>query len=202
MNVVISRGNSKMGSISSVSLPPDLTCRKDCTCKKKCYARKIERIRKNVRESYIKNYTILTEHPEQFWREVEASIMTSRFFRFHVAGDIPDTEYFVHMIDISRKNPHCEILCFTKKYDIINTFIKKYGRGIIPGNLHIVLSAWPGMEMDNPYRLPEAHVRFKDGKTTADANAIPCQGNCSECAITDKGCWVLKDGEQVIFDEH
>ena len=202
MYVTISKGNSKMGAIASVSLPPDLTCREDCTCKKKCYARKIERIRRNVRDSYTKNYTILAEHPEQFWREVEAAIMASRFFRFHVAGDIPDTDYFLHMVDIAVRNKHCEILCFTKKYDIINRFIKKYKRHCIPQNLHVIYSAWPGMEMENPYNMPEAHVMFKGGVTTAKADAIPCNGNCFECAITDSGCWVLEDGDQVVFNEH
>lgn len=27
-------------------------------------------------------------------------------------------------------------------------------------------------------------------------------GNCSQCAITGDGCWTLKHGEQIIFNEH
>lgn len=72
----------------------------------------------------------------------------------------------------------------------------------IPDNLHLILSGWVDLEMVNPFSLPEAHVRFKDGTTTARADAKPCNGNCAECAMTDTGCWTLKRGEQVVFNEH
>ena len=120
MEVKISSGNSKLGKIPSVSLPAGETCRSDCECSKKCYAKKLERLRKTVREAYQHNYDLLKNKPDVYWREVEASIMMSRFFRFHVSGDIPDEEYLIHMIEVAERNPHCEILCFTKKYEIVN----------------------------------------------------------------------------------
>lgn len=200
MNIKISDGNSKMGKIPSVSLPSGLTCRTDCECIKKCYARRIENLRPSVKKAYSHNYNILINHPDIFWREVEASIMMSRFFRFHVSGDIPDDIYFEHMVNIARTNPHCEILCFTKKYSIVNNYIHIIGH--LPKNLHIIFSAWRGVDMNNPYNLPEAHVRYRDGSTTARENAILCRGNCTECAVTDSGCWVSKNGEQIIFTEH
>lgn len=126
--------------------------------------------------------------------------MMSRFFRFHVSGDIPDIYYLNHMIDIAERNPHCEILCFTKKYGIVNGYLDV--GGIIPKNLHLIFSAWRGLKMENPHGLPEAHVRYKDGTTTAHENAVQCSGNCTECALTEGGCWSLKDGLEVVFDEH
>lgn len=197
--VKFSKGNSKMGDICSVSLPSVVTCRV-CDCQKKCYARKLERLRPTVARAYAHNLRVLQEDSVTYWREVEASIMMSRFFRFHVSGDIPDDTYFEHMVDIARTNTHCEILCFTKKYDIVNNHINIIGA--LPKNLHIIFSGWPGLDMDNPHLLPEAHVRFRDGTTTAREDAHNCGGNCTECACTDAGCWVLKPGEQVIFDEH
>lgn len=104
------------------------------------------------------------------------------------------------MIGIANRNQHCEILCFTKKFKLINDYLDT--GGVIPLNLHIVFSGWVGLKMNNPYSLPEAHVRLRDGSTTADENAIECGGNCTECAITDDGCWALKNGQQVIFNEH
>ncbi len=121
-------------------------------------------------------------------------------FRFHVSGDIPDDTYFEHMVDIARTNTHCEILCFTKKYSIVNRHINIIGK--LPKNLHIIFSGWKGLKMDSPYLLPEAHVRYRDGYTTANNNAKECSRNCTECAITDGGCWTLRSGEQVIFNEH
>lgn len=200
MNIKISKGNSKMGQIPSVSLPAGKTCRPDCKCYKKCYARRLERLRPNVRNSYQWNYDILNSDPETYWREVEASIMMSRFFRYHVSGDIPNEDYFAHMIDIANRNPQCEMLCFTKKYDIVNSFLDTGKK--IPNNLHILFSAWAGMKMVNPYNLPEAHVLYRDGTTTARDDAIPCEGNCTKCAITDGGCWHVKNGEQILLNEH
>lgn len=199
-NVKISAGNAKLGSIPSVSLPAGVTCRKDCECFKKCYAQKLERMRPSVRNAYQHNLTLLQESPDIYWREVEASIMMSRFFRFHVSGDIPDNVYFAHMIEVAERNQHCELLCFTKKYDIVNEHLNFGGK--IPKNLHIVFSGWTGLEMNNPHSLPEAHVRYKDGTTTAKPTAKECGGNCTECLLTEGGCWSLQSGEQVVFNEH
>lgn len=204
MNIKISQGNSKLGSIPSISLPAGVTCRDDCKCKDKCYAKRLERIRKSVREAYRHNYQVLKCTPNTYWREVEASIMMSRFFRFHVSGDIPDKSYLTHMIDIAERNQHCEILCFTKKFDIVNEVVAEMltESRLLPQNLHLILSGWKDLEMKNPFLLPEAHVKFKDGTTTARDDALECGGNCTECALTEGGCWTLGTGEQVVFDEH
>lgn len=197
--VKISPGNSKLGAIPSVSLPSVLTCRV-CACQKKCYARKLERMRKSVAAAYAHNLSILQNDPDVYWREVEAAIMMSRFFRFHVSGDIPDMDYLIHMVDVSARNQHCQILCFTKKYELVNEHIERHGP--LPNNLHMIFSGWVGLEMVNPFSLPEAHVRYRDGSTTAAPGAMDCGGNCTECAVTDGGCWSLKTGEQVVFKEH
>lgn len=126
--------------------------------------------------------------------------MMSRFFRFHVSGDIPDYTYFEHMVNVAKRNSHCQILCFTKKYDIVNRFLRAGQR--IPKNLHVLFSGWTGLEMDNPFDMPEAHVYYKDGTTTARPDAYKCTGNCTECARTNSICWSLENGEQVAFDEH
>lgn len=199
MNVSISNGNSKMGAIASVSLPSGITC-KACDCEKKCYARRIERLRPSVASAYQRNFEIMRNDPTTYWREVEAAIMMSRFFRFHVSGDIPSYDYLKQMVEVSKRNEHCEILCFTKKYELVNKYISE--GGTIPDNLHMVFSGWRNLTMDNPYNLPEAHVRYRDGSTTARNDAQDCGGNCTECARTSGGCWSLTKGEQVIFNEH
>lgn len=195
----ISKGNLKLGNIQSVSLPAVLTCR-ECKCQSKCYARKIARLRPTVASAYQHNYEVLQSNPDVYWREVEAAIMLSRYFRFHVSGDIPNTNYFAKMVEIAKRNPHCEILCFTKKYEIVNDYV--YAEQTIPQNLHIIFSAWVDLMMVNPFSFPEAHVRYRDGSTTASDGALECGGNCAECATEDGGCWTLKNGEQVIFNEH
>ena len=197
--ISISNSNTKMGNIPSVSLPAVVTCRK-CDCHKKCYARKLERLRPSVRNAYKRNLDILTSDPGTYWREVEASIMMSRFFRFHVSGDIPDSTYFDKMAEIAERNRHCQILCFTKKYEIINEHISD--NWALPENMHVIFSAWDNLQMVNPFNLPVAYVRYRDGHTEAPDGAYACSGNCSECARTDGGCWSLKEGESVVFEEH
>jgi len=188
-----------MGSIPSVSLPSIITCRA-CDCTSICYAHKIERLRPTVRSAYQNNLSILQNDPQQYWREIEAALMLNRYFRFHVAGDIPDDLYFEKMVELTRRQCHCNVLCFTKRYDIVNRYIEKYG--CLPVNLHVILSAWRGLKMENPYCLPEAHVQYKDGSTTAPDNAVSCGGNCSECAQKSGGCWTLGSGEAIVFQEH
>lgn len=201
MKIKISPGNIKMGAIPSVSLPAGVTCRKNCLCWAKCYAHKLERIRKSVREAYESNYKLLLEEPDTYWREVNATVMLNRYFRFHVSGDIVDMDYLVNMVKVAKDNPHCQILCFTKQYELVNEYLDNHKEGF-PSNLHIIFSVWDGMECPNPHNLPEAHVRYRDGHTTARDDAYECGGNCADCAVVECGCWVLEDGEQIIFNEH
>ena len=195
----ISKGNSKLGAIPSVSLPAVKTCRA-CGCAEKCYAKKLERIRPSVAKAYQRNLEVLQSDPDAYWREVEGAIMMSRYFRFHVSGDIPDEGYFQKMVEVSGRNLHCQILCFTKRFDIVNHAL--YTGVSLPSNLHMIFSGWKGLEMDNPFHLPEAHVKYRDGTTTAREDAVPCGGNCTTCAITGEGCWTLEHGQQVVFKEH
>ena len=98
MRVSISKGNSKMGYIPSVSLPPIKTCAQGCACAKKCYAAKLCRLRPNVRKAYENNLDILINNEAEYWDQVNAVVKMSRYFRFHVSGDIVDYNYFCNMV--------------------------------------------------------------------------------------------------------
>ena len=185
-HVVISKGNIKMGQIQSISLPPVVTC-SSLACKfcgKKCYAKKMCKLRPTVKESYDNNLDILLNDKELFWREVEGSIKLTTYFRFFVSGDIYDKDFLENMVLCARKNKHCNILCFTKKYSLVNEYLEHHR---LPKNLNIVFSAWKGLEMPNPFNLPTAEVMYKDGTSTAEEGKkyIYCSGNCSEC-ISEK----------------
>ena len=202
LHVSISRGNSKMGAVPSVSLPPVKTCSPEAVkhCGRKCYVKRyVMRRQKTVGAAYERNLYILQNDPNKFWREVNGAVAMTTHFRFEVSGDIPDMFYLTRMAGIAEINPHCEILCFTKQYELVNSFLSVC---TIPANLHVIFSAWKGLPMENPFNLPEAHVFFKDGTTTAKDGARYCSGNCYECAMTNANCWSLKKGEQIIFKEH
>ena len=117
-HVCISKSNIKLGMIPSVSLPPIVTC-SPLACKfcgKKCYARKMCKLRRSVKESYENNLDILLNDKEKFWREVSGSMALTTYFRFFVSGDIYDKDFLENMVLCAKKNKHCIILCFTKKY--------------------------------------------------------------------------------------
>lgn len=196
--VSISNGNIKMGEIKSVSLPPVITCAENCTCAKKCYAMRMYRRFPQTKEAYNNNLELFQTNPEEYWKQINDTLYASRFFRFHVSGDIPTYEYLLDMVKSAYNNPHCEILVFTKRYSFVNKMLDK---GImIPNNLHIIFSEWTGMKMENPYNLPVAHVIFKGEEPKANWNI--CSGNCLECAKSRKNCWALENGEHVAFYEH
>ena len=200
--VSISRGNRKMGAIPSVSLPPVVTCAAGCPCAKKCYAVKMCRIYKNVKASYQNNLDILQGDPARYWEDILMAVKASRYFRLHVSGDIPNSEYFANMVSVAANNPHCEILAFTKQYDIVNGYLDQRN-GYLPKNLHIIFSRWSpewDVAIKNPHDLPMSAVIFR-GQDGSQYEKI-CGGNCFECACQGVGCWALQNGETIAFYEH
>ena len=200
MNVSISKGNSKMGAISSVSLPACTTCNPDAPCFKKCYALRLARRYKTVAGAYDRNLEILNNSPDTYWLQVKAAAITTRFFRYHVSGDIPNIDYFVYMVKTALDLPNTTFLAFTKQYHIVNEYITTFGADAIPQNLKIIFSNWGDWKCENPHNLPTCEVILK-GSEPAENWKI-CGGNCTECACRGIGCWELKNGETIAIYEH
>lgn len=199
MKVSISPGNTKMGAVPSVSLPPVITCPAGAPCAGKCYAARMCKRRKNVREAYARNLEIYNADPAAFELQVKAAASMTRFFRWHVAGDILNPVYFEMMVRIARDLPHTEFLAFTKKYGIVNAYIAQGGE--IPANLHIIFSEWgDGWKVPNPHDFPTSAVIFKGTEPRDDWKV--CPGHCADCAARGVGCWELKAGETIAFYEH
>lgn len=196
--ISISPGNKKMGAIPSVSLPACVTCNPSAPCFAKCYAAKIERIYSNTRNAYIRNYDIYNSDLDSYFLQVKAAAMTTRFFRWHVSGDIPNAEYFYNMVALAWELPGTQFLAFTKQYNIVNEFLDNGGR--YPANLKIIFSNWGKWKCENPHELPTCEVIFKTEKPAPDWKI--CGGNCTACACAGIGCWELKNGETIAIYEH
>jgi hypothetical protein len=196
--VSISKGNAKMGAIPSVSLPPCVTCNPDAPCFRQCYAVKVARLYKSARDSYARNLEILKEDANAYWLQVKAAAIVSRFFRYHVSGDIPNPEYFAQMVKLAEELPGTTFLAFTKQYKIVNDFTN--AGGVIPSNLIIIFSNWGAWKCDNPHSLPVCEVIFK-GDSVPEEWKI-CGGNCTECACRGVGCWQLKKGDILGIFKH
>lgn len=202
MKVSISSGNRKMGAIPSVSLPACTTCNPDAPCFKECYARRMSAFRKTVKNAYDRNLSILESDSSSYWVQVRAAVAMSRFFRFHVSGDIPNKDYFAEMVNTAEMFPNTEILVFTKQYDIVNKWMDENG-GNIPENLHVLFSFWTpewNATINNKYNFPVAQVIFKG--ENPDKYAKTCGGNCTECACLGTGCWTLEKGETIGLMQH
>jgi ferredoxin len=204
IQIHISGGNKKLGAIMNVSLPPVVTCQNCGSCSKYCYAVRNYLRGENVYHAWNENYFLFLNDPDRYFNEISKAVKLQRFFRWHVSGDIVNGLYFAGMIKVAIENPKVEFLAFTKAYQIVNAAI---AAGIvIPSNLHILFSAAPGVEMPNPYKLPECHINFADpSKNTYCGGAEYehyCNGNCTECAINGCGCFFLKPGDVTIINQH
>lgn len=196
--ITISRGNAKMGAIPSVSLPACTTCNPSAPCFGKCYARRMTARRPNVRTAYEKNLAIYQADPVGYFDQIKQAAAASRFFRYHVSGDVPDGRYMAGMIATAAAVPGCTFLAFSKQYNIINSYLDAGGK--LPPNLKIILSNWGAWKCDNPHGLPVCEIVFKDSAPADDWKI--CGGNCSECACRGVGCWQLKPGETIAIFEH
>ena len=198
--VSISIGNNKMGKIASVSLLPVLTCPGRCngTCGDKCYARKLALLRPSVLKAYARNTAIAKLAPVAFFNAVSNAMASARYFRFHVSGDIPNRAYLDLVAYLCKVHTHCEVLMFTKRYELVNKFIED--GNAIPENLHVLMSGWTNLDPINPHNLPETTVYATDADIRPEWTL--CGGNCLDCAIHDGGCWAAKSGETIAFKIH
>ena len=197
-SVTISRGNVKMGAVPSVSTLPFITCPGRCqgTCSGVCYAAKIANMRSSVLKSYARNTALAMMKPDLYWMGIRYAIAGSRYFRFHVSGDILNVSYFAEMVRAAQDNPHCSILAFTKRYEIVNAWID--ANGDLPKNLHILFSGWEDMEVINPHNLPETNVYDDQPRE----EWLLCGGNCFECGCRGVGCWQARNGDVIAFKKH
>lgn len=193
---------SKLGSdIGTVNLPPVLTCRRGAPCVKGCYAKEGRFSFPSVKTSLQRNYEAYKADPQKYFEVIHAQLLLHdfKYFRWHSSGDIPDERYLEGMCWLAEQHPEIKFLCFTKQYEIVNTYLTKRKK---PDNLILVFSNWGEFVCDNPHNLPTSWVRFKIKICSIPDNAIECNGNCAECVITEASCWDMKQGDAVVFDYH
>ena len=200
LRVCISKANSKMGAVSSVSLLPFLTCPGRCSdsCGERCYAAKIANLRPSVLTSYAANTALAKLRPELYWAQVDAACKKTKYFRFHVSGDIPSADYLLRLIRCAEENADVQMLLFTKRYELVNAWLDEGNR--LPQNLHILFSGWTGLKPVNPHKLPETNV-IEHG-AEPDPSWKQCGGNCFNCAKAGAGCWTAQSGDTIAFPIH
>jgi len=200
IKMAISKGNRKIGRVMNVSLPPLLSCANCSGCSKLCYDIKAcLQYPDTVIDARMRNFAILQKDREEYFRRINDAISRRRlhkFFRWHVAGDIIDADYFARMVEIARRHPDFKFWTYTKNYAVVNEWVDKNGRDALPANLSVMFSEWRGMPMDNPHGFPEFRVVFKDETPPA---GFYCPGNCDVCKEINRGCIA---GETTYCNEH
>lgn len=199
----ISTTISKLGDkIPSFNLPPVITCRSDAPCKTGCYAVRGRYLYKNVQTSLFENLNDFKTDSDKLFNDIIKYINNDdiiyKFFRWFSSGDIINEKFFKGMIKVAKICKNTNFLCFTKKFDIVNNYLKSDKK--IPRNLKIVFSGWDeDFIVDNPFNLPTTYVYFKgESNNHIPEYAIQCTGDCRSC----KACWSLKKGQSVYFIKH
>lgn len=198
MKVKLSRGNKKLGKRKTltINLSPIGTCQgMPCFNSGECYCLKAIRQYKNVRAIWMDNYLGWFFNPDNFFKTIEEEIKKRKpkFFRWHSAGEIPSQDYFERMKKIAKDNPKTSFLCYTKRYDLVF--------GIIPKNLQIIISAYPGIKIKKSLRRRFPIAWFIDGdrENRKLGICVKCPGYCPDCRI----CWNLSTlDKNVIFKKH
>lgn len=196
---IISKGNNKMGKIPNISLPPIVTCNGcEGTCAGKCYAMKFYRMYPSVKKAWDSNLAEWQEDSTAYFSSITSQLskLRPKFFRWHVGGDIPSHSYFRGIIVVANTMPTTKFLVFTKQYNFVNWAVDN--GVLLPSNLQIVFSAWPGMEVTNPFHFKVAWMQ--DGhETRVPESAFECAGSCTECSA----CFSLdKIDRDVVFHIH
>lgn len=190
IRMAISSGNRKIGRVMNVSLPPIVTCANCAGCRHYCYdVKACLQYSNTVVDARARNLAILKLDRDAYFSRIDAAMKRRRrnkFFRWHVAGEIIDVDYFDRMVENARRHPDFIIWTYTKNYNIVNAWIAAHGgtRDSLPENFHVMFSEWRGMEMVNPYGMPEFRVVFPGENPTGHY----CPGNCDVCKGTGRGC--------------
>lgn len=206
--VAISKGNKKIGKVMNVSLMPIQDCGHNCKyCLGICYDIKACcQYSNTVLPARIRNSVMARLYRDEFFAQIDRAISRrkkNKMFRWHVAGDILDYNYFCRMCKIANDHPDFVFWTYTKMYWVVNRYIAE--NGSLPENLSVMFSEWKVQNadgsysvvpFDNPYNMPVFAVRFK-GEAAPDMHR--CPGNCDICKATGRGC---PFGESSYADEH
>lgn len=204
--------NSKLNGVLAVGTLPVIDC--GCACKecaRGCYAvRHSVGVYPQALNRCAKNSAILAADRDRFFAEVSRAMKTTRVFRFNTEGEVVDFDYFRRAVAVSAENASTAVLLFTKRADVVNTYIDNGGQ--IPANMRVILSAWYDINaVNNPYKLPvsapdfsgdDVPAKYRRAFDPCGLRVVECGGDCLACYLNNVGCFGAKSGDVVRFPGH
>jgi len=225
--VNISLKNSKTGNVLAFNLSPETSCDHRCECYKgytdpdtgkniiPCYACGGCYNFSSNQAIYAENLAFFLKHTsDEFIDEMVKRIKAHKLrklFRWFTSGDILNKRFFRCMIEIARRCPSVKFWTYTKKYGIVNAYVREYGLDAIPENFTIVFSHWLNNDgtyfpMDNPFAFPTSEfIPLGMEKLAESATHIcPCSDpdSLETCETCEHACHTLKHGESMALLEH
>lgn len=202
----ISQGNMKIGKVHNFSMAPGITCANCSGCLAYCYDVKAVLQYPNVVKARAENTVMMQKNREATFiaiAEYLAKHNLHKAFRWHVSGDILDTDYFDRMCALAKVHSDWTFWTYTKNYRSVNEWIDarsapdSFWKDSVPANLVPMFSVWNGMPCPNPHRLP-TFTCIQEGMTPAP-DQWKCPGNCQVCLESGHGC---PSGESSYVYEH
>ena len=196
------------------NFPIELTCNHACECYKNatCYACNGCYLFASNQALYSENLNFYnTCDNETFINALQLVIDKTgyKLFRYFTCGDIPNNRFIDCMVSLAKRNPTVKFWSYTKKYNIVNSWIDS--NGSLPENLVIVFSHWMNengtyFEMYNPHNLPTSEF-IPYGREELKNNVThicPCSDPTvnATCATCDHPCYSIKNGESMALLEH
>lgn len=198
LKISVSTSNTKT-HCPSLSFPPGLSCIPGAPCLSEgCYADRMYRrgYHPSIMKAYDRNWDLYQADPISFFSQLEGWFKYNepRYFRWFVAGDIPDLSFFNLMLSLIEATPETKHLCFTKRSDILKQWHPGFGPYDLPTNLSLFYSVWPDAGVPLvAYGLPWAHISTDPRADGLDT----CPGDCVECKHS---CWNAPT--DIVFKKH
>lgn len=230
-------GNNKLGHILCFNFAVAQTCNHSCECCKgydaETTTKKGKKKVKHILPCYALNGSFLMISNQRlysenlaFYREngidttVNAIAEIIRRYpdcdkvRFFSCGDFPDAGFVEVVHKLALMFPNVSFYAYTKKYALVNTYVRRVGIESIPENMVVIFSHWRNNDgtyfpMVNPFDFPTSEfvphgMEYILEKLNPGDHICPCSDetkleHCDNCSTP---CYKMKRGQKMYLLEH